>query len=77
MNPLTILSLSLIRCYQFFISPYLGPCCRFFPTCSNYGYTSFQRFGFVVGMFLTTKRLIKCHPFHPGGFDPVPPCNKK
>lgn len=77
MSPLTYLALLLIRLYQILISPLLGSCCRFFPSCSTYAYHSFKQFGFWFGMFLTTKRLLKCHPLHEGGFDPVPPCKKK
>ncbi|MRH42598.1 membrane protein insertion efficiency factor YidD [Aquibacillus halophilus] len=65
----------LIKFYQKVISPIKPPTCRFHPTCSQYGLESFQRFGFFKGFFLTVKRIVKCHPFHPGGFDPVP--NKK
>ncbi|PKR78732.1 membrane protein insertion efficiency factor YidD [Halalkalibacillus sediminis] len=62
----------LIRGYQKFISPMLGPSCRFHPTCSQYSLTSFERFGVFKGLYLSIKRILKCHPFHPGGFDPVP-----
>lgn len=73
----TKIALILIRFYQKLISPLLPPCCRFFPSCSVYAYGSFSRFGFFVGMFLTARRLLKCHPFHDGGFDPVPTCKQK
>ncbi|MBZ5751587.1 membrane protein insertion efficiency factor YidD [Metabacillus rhizolycopersici] len=66
------LFISLIRFYQKFISPLTPPTCRFYPTCSHYGLEAFQRFGVIKGGYLTGKRLLKCHPFHPGGFDPVP-----
>ncbi|MGP4072139.1 membrane protein insertion efficiency factor YidD [Piscibacillus sp. B03] len=62
----------LIRFYQRFVSPLRGPSCRFYPTCSEYGLESFKRFGLFKGIYLTVKRILKCHPFHPGGFDPVP-----
>ncbi|KYG30630.1 membrane protein insertion efficiency factor YidD [Priestia endophytica] len=62
----------LIRGYQLFISPLSPPRCRFHPTCSHYGLQSIQRFGAIKGTYLTIKRILKCHPFHPGGFDPVP-----
>lgn len=62
----------MIRLYQKYISPLKGPSCRFHPTCSQYGIEAFQRFGFFKGFYLTVKRILKCHPFHPGGFDPVP-----
>ncbi|WP_212963465.1 membrane protein insertion efficiency factor YidD [Siminovitchia fordii] len=62
----------IIRFYQKFISPLKPPTCRFYPTCSNYGLEAIQRFGAVHGGWLTLKRIIKCHPFHPGGIDQVP-----
>ncbi|HBZ12064.1 MAG TPA: membrane protein insertion efficiency factor YidD [Bacillus bacterium] len=66
----------IIRFYQKFISPLKPPTCRFYPTCSNYGLEAIQRFGAVHGGWLTLKRIIKCHPFHPGGIDQVPEKNK-
>ncbi|MFC0298303.1 membrane protein insertion efficiency factor YidD [Geobacillus jurassicus] len=62
----------LIRVYQRFLSPLKPPTCRFYPTCSNYGIEAIRRFGAIKGGWLTIKRILKCHPFHPGGFDPVP-----
>jgi putative membrane protein insertion efficiency factor len=62
----------LIHLYQHTVSLLLGPCCRFTPSCSSYAMLSVQRFGIIEGAWLTFKRLIKCHPFHPGGYDPVP-----
>jgi putative membrane protein insertion efficiency factor len=62
----------LIHLYQHTVSLLLGPCCRFTPPCSSYAMLSVQRFGIIEGAWLTFKRLIKCHPFHPGGYDPVP-----
>ncbi len=70
----------LIRFYQIVISPLKPPSCRFYPTCSHYGLEAVQRFGALKGGFLTVKRILKCHPLHPGGIDPVPeewPSNKK
>ncbi|WP_226034840.1 membrane protein insertion efficiency factor YidD [Aquibacillus saliphilus] len=64
--------IGLIKFYQKIISPIKPPTCRFYPTCSQYGLESFTRFGFFKGIYLTIKRIMKCHPFHPGGFDPVP-----
>ncbi|BBV10540.1 hypothetical protein BML2537_40340 [Providencia stuartii] len=55
------------------ISPLLGPRCRFNPTCSNYGIEALRRFGMLKGSWLTAKRVLKCHPLHAGGDDPVPP----
>ena len=67
------LALALIRFYRFWISPMLGPHCRFEPTCSQYAVTAIENHGAVLGFWMTLKRLGKCHPFHPGGVDPVPP----
>jgi putative membrane protein insertion efficiency factor len=62
----------LIRIYQRFVSPFLGPRCRFYPSCSNYALQAVQRFGTFYGTWLSIKRLARCHPWHPGGYDPVP-----
>jgi hypothetical protein len=67
----------LIHFYHYTFSTFLGPCCRFTPSCSSYALLSVQRFGIIDGAWLTLKRLIKCHPFHPGGYDPVPEIIKK
>jgi len=64
--------LSIIRFYQIAISPLKSPTCRFYPTCSHYGLEAVERFGALKGGWLTIKRILKCHPFHPGGIDPVP-----
>ncbi|MCP5102115.1 MAG: membrane protein insertion efficiency factor YidD [bacterium] len=64
--------LLLIRFYRGAISPLLGSNCRFLPTCSMYTYEAIEMHGVLKGIFLGTKRILKCHPFHPGGFDPVP-----
>ncbi len=64
--------ISLIRFYQIVISPLKPPTCRFYPTCSHYGLEAVQRFGAFRGGYLAIKRILKCHPFHPGGLDPVP-----
>jgi len=61
-----------IRIYQIGFSSFFGPCCRFNPSCSEYASLSIDRFGAVEGIWLTLKRVAKCHPFHPGGEDPVP-----
>ena len=61
-----------IRGYQWILSPFLGPCCRFFPSCSQYTYEAISRWGLFRGSLLAIRRVIKCHPFHPGGIDPVP-----
>lgn len=67
----------IIRFYRRFISPIKPPSCRFQPTCSQYGLEAIQRFGAIKGGYLTIKRILKCHPFHPGGFDPVPENKEK
>lgn len=61
-----------IKCYRWIVSPCLGTCCRFYPTCSEYALEAFEKRGVLMGLFLTTKRVLKCHPYHPGGFDYVP-----
>jgi uncharacterized protein len=61
--------ISVIRFYQVAISPIKPPSCRFYPTCSHYGLEAVQRFGALKGGWLTLKRILKCHPFHPGGID--------
>jgi len=60
-----------IRGYQYLVSPLLGPACRFEPTCSHYAVEAIHRHGALYGSGLTLARLLKCHPFHPGGVDPV------
>lgn len=64
--------LSFIRTYQRFISPLFPPTCRYQPTCSQYGIEAIQYHGIVKGTWLMIKRISRCHPFHKGGFDPVP-----
>jgi uncharacterized protein len=63
---------ALIRVYQWTLSPLLGPKCRFYPSCSNYALEAIHRFGILHGGWLTLRRLGRCHPWHPGGIDPVP-----
>ena len=62
----------LISIYQRLISPIIGPCCRFHPTCSEYAKEALESHGLVMGIWLTIKRLSKCHPLGGSGFDPVP-----
>jgi putative membrane protein insertion efficiency factor len=63
-----------IRFYQRYLSPLKPvPSCRFYPTCSRYALEAIARHGALVGLYLAVRRLLKCHPFHPGGVDPVPP----
>jgi len=66
------LVLLFIRGYQVFLSPVLPRSCRFYPSCSQYTFEAVERFGVVKGLWLGVKRVLKCHPFHPGGYDPVP-----
>ncbi|WP_221567511.1 membrane protein insertion efficiency factor YidD [Alkalihalobacillus sp. TS-13] len=69
--------IALIQFYRKCISPFTPPSCRFYPTCSSYGLEAVQKHGALVGGWLAAKRILKCHPFHPGGFDPVPEKEKK
>ena len=57
--------------YRNAISPWKAPCCRFVPTCSEYALLAIEKYGVLKGLLLTGKRLLKCHPFHAGGYDPV------
>ena len=61
----------LIRAYQICISPFLLPCCRFHPSCSEYAIDAVRSYGPFKGSFLALSRLLRCHPSHPGGYDPV------
>jgi putative membrane protein insertion efficiency factor len=67
-----IVFVALIRVYQYTLSPFLGPACRFHPSCSEYAYQAIMRHGPLRGLLLAIKRILRCHPFHPGGVDPVP-----
>ncbi|WP_428065426.1 membrane protein insertion efficiency factor YidD [Candidatus Proelusimicrobium volucris] len=66
--------LCLLRLFSRYVRPLLGPggVCRFYPTCSAYAYEAINKHGAIKGSYLAVKRVLKCHPFHPGGFDPVP-----
>ena len=63
----------LINGYRRLISPLFPPSCRFQPTCSQYAIEAIEKFGALKGSWLAIKRILRCHPFHPGGYDPVPP----
>jgi len=60
-----------IKIYRNYISPLKGPTCRFYPTCSQYALEAVEKYGFFKGAYLSLKRILKCHPFHPGGYDPL------
>ena len=66
------LLIQLIKAYRYLLSPWLGAHCRFHPTCSCYAITAIERFGALRGSAMAMRRLLRCHPWHPGGIDPVP-----
>jgi putative membrane protein insertion efficiency factor len=66
------LLIGLLRAYQYAVSPLLGRSCRFFPTCSDYAVEAIGRYGAIKGSYLSLRRVLRCHPWHPGGYDPVP-----
>jgi putative membrane protein insertion efficiency factor len=70
---MTRLLVLLVRGYQRWLSPALGDRCRFAPSCSRYAVEALSTYGALRGSWLTVRRLGRCHPFHPGGYDPVPP----
>ncbi len=65
--------IALIRLYQYILSPWVGQHCRFYPSCSNYAIEAIQSHGSIKGSYLAARRLLRCHPRHDGGLDPVPP----
>jgi uncharacterized protein len=74
---LKLLLIGLVRFYQVLISPFIPPCCRFYPSCSHYAIEALERHGAVRGLWLTVWRLLRCQPWSQGGYDPVPdskPC---
>ncbi len=66
------IALLLIRAYQIVLSPLLPPSCRFYPSCSQYGYEAFEKYGIFKGAWLTAWRILRCNPWTKGGLDPVP-----
>ncbi|MBQ1940621.1 MAG: membrane protein insertion efficiency factor YidD [Anaerovibrio sp.] len=64
--------LLLIGFYRSYISPLKPPCCRYIPTCSEYAMIAIERYGALKGGYMAVKRILRCHPFHKGGYDPVP-----
>jgi len=69
------IALVIIRFYQYAISPHFPPVCRYYPTCSAYAFEAVSRYGFLRGSWLAFRRIIRCHPFIQGGYDPVPDLN--
>ena len=66
------LLVALLRTYQYAISPFLGRRCRYYPSCSEYAVEAVEKYGVIKGGWLGVKRVCRCHPWHPGGYDPVP-----
>lgn len=66
-----------IKLYQYLISPLIKPCCRFYPSCSQYTIGAIQQYGITKGIWMGSKRLLRCHPWSQGGYDPVLPKNEK
>ncbi len=66
------LALAVLRIYKYAISPYIPMCCRFYPSCSEYAAMAIGDHGVVRGALLAARRLLRCHPLHPGGYDPPP-----
>lgn len=66
------LFVGLIRAYRYILSPWIGQHCRFYPSCSHYAIEALETHGPAKGLYLTLRRLLRCHPWHPGGADPVP-----
>lgn len=72
MSLMAKLLLLMVRAYQYVLSPYFGTQCRFTPTCSHYAADALKKYGAIKGGYLTTRRLLRCHPWHDGGYDPIP-----
>lgn len=73
MNPVAAIGIGAVRAYQWTLRPLIGANCRFEPSCSEYAVEALRRHGAGRGAFLAGKRILRCNPWHPGGFDPVPP----
>lgn len=71
-GPVARVLMLLVRIYQLTLSQALPPSCRFYPSCSEYTYQAIGKYGALKGSWLGLKRILRCHPFHPGGYDPVP-----
>ena len=71
MNILTLILIKLIKTYKFLISPLLGKSCRYLPTCSEYSIDALKTYGLLKGLYLSVKRILSCHPWCKGGFDPL------
>jgi putative membrane protein insertion efficiency factor len=66
------IALGFIKFYQYAVSPHFPPVCRYYPCCSSYAFEAVNKYGILRGCFMAFKRLVRCHPFHAGGYDPVP-----
>ena len=71
MNILTLILIKVIKSYKYLISPLFGHSCRYLPTCSEYSIEALKEFGLVKGIYLSIKRILSCHPWGKGGFDPI------
>jgi len=71
MNILSYILIKIIKGYKFLISPLLGNSCRYLPTCSDYSIDALKEYGLIKGIFMSVKRILRCHPWGKGGFDPV------
>jgi len=69
---LKALLVGILRAYRSLLSPFLPPACRFYPSCSSYAIQAVEKYGAVKGAWLAARRLLRCHPYNPGGYDPVP-----
>jgi putative membrane protein insertion efficiency factor len=72
MNILARLLIWFVKAYQYFLSPYFGQQCRFYPTCSQYALDAINKYGALRGAYYALRRIFRCHPWHAGGHDPIP-----